>query len=271
MAMNKILLEKFEELCKQDNSNEEDFQIFLEQNSNLIPCHFMEHHGFDLNTVYQKVPMGNDYVSDFMFITKNSANWTCVHIEIEDPRKPIFKENGEFTAKYNSARTQVKKWEAWFHKTENRNLFEANIKKVLLSNLRDNPIKHRFILIYGRKAEIDSSCKRDLWCEEKNSSSNFYVMTWDSLFESRHQQLNLAKFIKQKIHFSQCPKLLDGQLFVGGLNPTDFEMPINVVSAMEGKYSKKRESFFFGTNHHDSELCQSTIDAIKKINTYKKE
>lgn len=269
--MNKILLEKFEELCKQTDSNEENFQIFLKKNSNLIPCHFMEHHGLDLNTVYQKVPMGNDYVSDFMFITKNSANWTCVHIEIEDPRKPIFKENGDFTAKYNAARTQVRKWEAWFHKTENRNLFESNIKKVLLSNLRDNPINHRFILVYGRKAEIDSNCRKELWCEEKNSDSNFYVMTWDSLFESAHQQFNLAKFVKQKIHFIQCPKPLDGQLFISGLNPSDFEMPNDVVSTMEEKYSKKRVSFFSDTNHHDSELCQSTIEAIKKINTYKKE
>lgn len=264
--MNDCLFKQFEDLCNQPDSTEESFQKFLERNSNLIPSHFIEHHGYDLHTVYQKVPMGNDYVSDFMFITKNSANWCCVHIEIEDPRKPIFKEDGDFNAKYSSARTQVKKWEAWFHKAENKSQFESNIKKALLCNLRDNPINHRFILVYGRKSEIDSNCKKELWSVEKNSDSSFYVMTWDSLFDSDHRKLNIAKFVKHKIHFIQCLEPLDGQLFISGLNPADFEMPLNVVKKMEEKYSKKNATDCF---HCD--LYQKTIDSVRRIITYKGE
>ena len=261
--------EEFLGLYNQDSSVEEDFQKFLEHNTCLIPRQFVQHHGIELNVVYVKVSLGNDYISDFMFVTKSSADWTCVHIEIENPKKPIFKEKGGFSALYNDARTQVKNWEVWFKKSENKSSFENSIKIALRSNMRDNPINHKFILIYGRDSEIDCEQKKRLWSGEKNIDA----MTWDSLFEGTHGILNLAKFTNQKVHFIDCPTPLRGDLFVSGLNPADFEMPQETIEKMKQTLLQEQENdknnpitdneFFF-------KRINNIIECVSKIKTYKK-
>lgn len=269
----KKIYSDFTTLYEDNSKTEQDFQVFLEKNTFLIPRKFLEHHGIYLETLYTKVPMGNDYISDFMIITKNSANWTCIHIEIEDPRKKIFTKEGLPTAEYNSARTQVKTWEAWFKNPTNQINFKQFISKVLLSNMRDNPISHKFILIYGRQKEIKNDRLIALWEKEKNSDNDFYVMTWDSLFETEYNILNLAKFTDKKIHFINCPNLIEGQLFISGLNPCDFEIPANTVKQMTEKIieEEKKLDENICNSPFNKELTKKTLDAISEIARFEKD
>ena len=268
------LFKQFENLCNQEESNEEIFQKFLEQNTCLIPRQFVQHHGINLQTVYVKVRMTKVYISDFMLITKSSADWTCIHIEIENPKKPIFKSNGEFFAEYNSAKTQVKNWEAWFKNSENKSSFEQDIKKTMPLNMRENPINHKFVLIYGRDSEIDCEQKKGLWLEEKNSDANFYVMTWDSLFKETHNQLNLAKFTKQRIHFIYCPNLPATDTFINnGLNPADFEMSKTTIEQMKQKLLQEKKddsNSAFSSNPLMQELYKESLQSFSKIKSFKK-
>lgn len=261
------LIQEFNKLCQNEMAREQDFQVFLENHTQLIPRYFLEHHGVDLNTVYLKVPFGTNYKSDFMLITKSSANWTCIHIEIEDPRKKIFRNDDGLTVDYNNAKRQVKEWQAWLAKPENAIAFKRNIEKALLSNMRDKNIEHKFVLIYGRQSELSGMRRIDLWNSEKTDVCR--SATWDSLFDGNHNTLNVAKFVNQKIHFVCCPHLIPADLFVRGFLPTDFEMPAKVVEQIVESVEKEQIQI---TNDPAPEFsCEQrkkTIDAVKQIKTF---
>lgn len=265
---NQDLFQEFEKLYRDNATHEQNFQTFLENHTQLIPRYFLEHHGVDLNTVYIKVPFGTDYKSDFMLITKNSANWTCIHIEIEDPRKKIFKSDDGLTAEYNSARQQVKGWQSWLAKPENAIAFKRNIEKALLSNMRNNLVKHKFVLIYGRQSELMGDKRLGLWSSEK--TDDYRVATWDSLFDGVHCPLNVAKFVNQKIHFTSCPHLIPADLFVDGFLPTDFEMPAKVVVQMiESVENEQSQIINDSAPDFSREQRKKTIDAVRQIKTFK--
>ena len=262
------LFQEFEKMCQDESTHEQDFQVFLENHTQLIPRYFLEHHGVDLNTVYLKVPFGTNYKSDFMLISKNSPNWTCIHIEIEDPRKKIFKNDDGLTADYNNARLQVKEWQVWLAKPENAIAFKQNIEKALLSNMRDKTIEHKFVLIYGRRSELSGTQRTDLWRSEKTDTCR--AATWDSLFDGTHNTLNVAKFVDQKIHFISCPHLIPADLFVGGFLPTDFEMPANVVEQMiESVEDEQMQIKNDPAPDFSRKQRKKTIDAVRQIKTFK--
>lgn len=213
------MINQFENLYNDKNNKEQVYQSFIESNPELVPRAFVQNHGVHMDLVFRKFPLGNSYKTDFMFLSKSSSDWRAVHIEIEDPNKKIFTKGGVFTAEFNAAVQQVQSWIGWFGHSANQQTFENDITAVK-KPLSSNPTNHKFVLVYGRRSELDTQTKRDLFNARK--TDDFELMTYDSLFSGCHSKTHIASFHSRtvKIH---CNCELEDSYF-GFVNPADFEI-----------------------------------------------
>ena len=66
--------------CKDEN----EVQRYLEVNSNLLPVNnWLLGHRVHCATIISKFRFGNEYISDFAYLTKCSDEWYVVFVEIE--------------------------------------------------------------------------------------------------------------------------------------------------------------------------------------------
>lgn len=213
------MIKQFEKLYNDKTKKEQAYQAFIENNPELVPRTFIQNHGVHMGLVFRKFPLGTTYKSDFMFLSKSSSDWRAVHIEIEDPNKPIFTKSGAFTAEFNAAVQQVQSWIGWFSHNCNQQTFENDITAVK-QPFNSNPTKHKFVLVYGRRSELDTQMKKDNFDAKK--TGNFELMTYDSLFSVRHSKTHIASFHSRTVRIHCSCELEDS--YFGFVNPADFEI-----------------------------------------------
>lgn len=161
-------------------SSEAEMQYFIEANPAIIPGLYDMHNGPAGNVVISKLRLSSDFVTDFAFISCNSAVSQITLVEIESPRTQIFRDSDdEFTSSFNRSFQQLRDWHLWseqnsshlkdlFRSTYHRNIFRY--QKILI----------RCVLIAGRRSEIRTSAKREKrWAGINNEST--CVMTYDRL------------------------------------------------------------------------------------------
>ena len=71
---------------------------------------FLLNHYLHMNCVISKFKLGNEFVTDFAYLTKSSDYWEFVLVELEDAKKKIFtndKENIYFHSEFNHAYDQI--------------------------------------------------------------------------------------------------------------------------------------------------------------------
>lgn len=266
--MANVLFEEFEKKYQDLSNNEEVFQKFIEDHTSLVPRIFEQNHGIHLDTVFIKVPFGNDWKSDFMIIAKSSADWNVVHIEIEDPRKKIFKQDGDFTSDFNSAWNQIETWRAWLSNGINAQSFKEQIKDVLLKSMADNPINHKYVLVYGRKEELEQDVK-GLWSIRKKIHPDMYVMTYDSLFDGKHSELNVGKFADHKVCIMKVNVDVEPDCFLSHFNPCRFKYPKDAIEKMK-KYAEdaKQRDALKKMPMPNPHYWDNTLTAISKIEEF---
>lgn len=174
------LIEKYYEIIEDKNNTENQVQEFLEENTILLPMPFLLHHYLHMNCVISKFKLGNEFVTDFAYLTKCSDYWEFVLIELEDPKKNLFtnnKENVYFHSDFNHAYDQILSWKAYIEKNR-----ESVLKKIdkLRVPLNENPVRIKYVLVIGRNSEKNDFEKRRAMFAEK-SREDIRVMTYDSL------------------------------------------------------------------------------------------
>jgi len=192
------LIKKFEKFLDDKNNDENDIQCFLEENSELIPLPFLAGHQLHQSAIISKLPIGNGYISDFAYLTKCSDYWYLVLMEMEDPKKTIFKKSSEnirFTANFNNAYEQVLSWKAYLEDGNNADELKKRVRKLMGEGLiTDIPFYVRYVLIYGRKSEKQNSEKRIKMFNQKNTHE-IQVKTFDSLVSEYQSKPELPKMI----------------------------------------------------------------------------
>ncbi|WP_196599648.1 Shedu immune nuclease family protein [Pectinatus frisingensis] len=192
------LIRKFKNLLDDENNNENDIQYFLEDNSELIPLPFIAGHQLHQSAIISKLPIGNGYVLDFAYLTKCSDYWYLVLMEIEDPKKTIFKkssENIEFTSKFNNAYDQVLSWKSYLEDGNNTEEIKKRVKKLMgVGSISELPFYVRYVLVYGRKSEKQDSKRRISLLNQKNTNK-IQVKTFDSLVSEYQSKPELPKMI----------------------------------------------------------------------------
>ena len=157
---------------------------FLERHPFLIPGIDSLHHGPYAGIVVTKLSLGADFISDFAYVTSNSQELCLTGVEIESPRKQLFRKDGSFHRDYLDSRQQITDWLFWAQ----HNMRDALDQWGTLfrrHRLRDYSIGFRGILVFGRRSEIEGDRKRqERWAGEPGAlHPNLHTMTYDRLLE----------------------------------------------------------------------------------------
>lgn len=132
MKLEEKLLEQYFDVIEKNGNTENQIQEFLEENTIFIPMPFLLNHYLHMNCVISKFKLGNEFVTDFAYLTKSSDYWEFVLVELEDAKKKIFtndKENIYFHSEFNHAYDQITSWKAYVNK--NREAILHQIDKFL--------------------------------------------------------------------------------------------------------------------------------------------
>ncbi|CAN7331580.1 Shedu anti-phage system protein SduA domain-containing protein [Neorhizobium tomejilense] len=201
------------------------YQTFIEQNTRLVPREFVQNHSISNKIVLRKPSLGADYKSDFAFLSKSSSNWNAVHIEIEKPWMKYFKGSSQkLSTPFQNAIDQINDWRAWFQSTANAEAFR-NIVRPLLNpeGMTNNPINHKFVLVYGRRAEYIGNPQR----VNKMASlktHDFTVMSFDSLAESLDSKPELSLGIRKNDGIELYRDEVLDPFMYGSMEPTLFSI-----------------------------------------------
>jgi hypothetical protein len=153
-----LVRKEFEALLLSD-ADEKKMQSFLETHPCMVPGAFdlagglqSGHYPFPTALISQPILPSYTYRKpDFMWLAKNSMEFTPVMIEIESPSKKWFKKKGISTAELTEAIHQLKDWKVWLENPYNKLAFYDYYE--IPSRLRKLRFRPRFLLIYGRRLE----------------------------------------------------------------------------------------------------------------------
>jgi hypothetical protein len=176
--------ELLEWVTQQDSFEEGAIQRFLEQHPCLIPGAFPEgttsHWPYPSAVITQPPLTGlRTRIPDFMWLATDSAGVYPTLIEIESPNKPWWTEKSEVPHhQFTQAWDQLEQWKTWFADPLNVQNFQRTYR--LGWPVAGRPIKPRYWLIYGRRAEAN----RSDWLMQRRAAKgddDMMAMTFDRL------------------------------------------------------------------------------------------
>lgn len=176
------LVNKFQTYLEK-TKKEEEMQYFFEVNPILLPGLYDLHNGPVGDIVISKLKLSDEYVTDFAFISCNSAVAQITLIEIESPSIEVFRNSDEeFSSSFNKAYQQVRDWELWAD--QNGAYIKDMFRKMYHHGIfRYQKVVTRRILIAGRRLEIQKSPRREKRWTSINQNPSTAVMTYDRLVD----------------------------------------------------------------------------------------
>lgn len=218
MAPHDKLIDNFIECLDEHTNTENDIQIFLEKNTELIPLPFILNHGVHANCIISKFKIHDGLITDFAYLTKSSDFWYLVLVELEDPKKTIFKSTGEqinFHSEFNNAYDQILAWKSYVDDNKQKVVDKLN---VLRKPLEYNSVRIKYALVIGRNSQKENQERRTKLFAQK-SSDEIRVMTYDSLISSyqnnpfaKEQKLVLSHW-REGFQVKSVPNEIDTSIF----------------------------------------------------------
>lgn len=182
---------------------EQVYQQYMEQHTVLIPREFIQNHGVHFDLVFRKISLGSDYKPDFFYLSKSSADWNLVFIEIEKPYSRYFKDNNgsDLHPQFLAGLDQIARWRAWLDNPANASAFvDGTIAQVRVpEGMRRNKCHIKFVLVHGRRAEFESSELRRSLIRARETD-DFHIVSFDSLLEALHSKSPLYLAVRKNEH-----------------------------------------------------------------------
>lgn len=171
------------EMLLDSNPSEQQIQEFFEENPRHLPNAGFYHNGLRGSVVVSKMPLHNDFVTDFAYMSENSQTILVVCVELEKPDKKIFRRDSNFTSEFNQAKQQVVDWNYWAQ-TNRSEALKYFGKLAMGTNQRWLEVSLQCILVYGRRAEIRNRKRQERWSAEAAIlPRSIQLMTYDRLLE----------------------------------------------------------------------------------------
>lgn len=178
------LRKKYVEFLEKAQS-ETEMQYFFETNPIVLPGLYDLHNGPLGNVVISKLPLSNEYETDFAFISVNSATAQITLIEIESPTMQVFtKSDNLFTSKFNRSLQQVRDWTLWIE--QNSTYIKDVFREIYFRHVfRHQRVILRSMIIAGRRCEIQKNPQREKrWAGISQEGGPNEVMSYDRLAET---------------------------------------------------------------------------------------
>jgi hypothetical protein len=127
---------------------EGEVQEYLEGNTELISLPWRLNHALHQEAILSKFPLDTSIETDLAYLTKSSAEWYLVLVELEDPKKPIFKSDRKrvlLSRHLSAALDQIAEWKAYVERHR-----DAVVQRI---SLLRRPLQ-------GNRVRIKYSCLR---------------------------------------------------------------------------------------------------------------
>lgn len=206
---------------------EQVVQDFLEAHTDLIPLPNLLNHGLNFHSIISKLPLGNELITDYVYLTKSSDTWRITLVELESPDKDLYTKDTKRpvkTAVFNAALDQVRQWKQFL--ATRHTVVEQTLRPLIQPpQMRDNPIEYDFQLIIGRSSNknLTEDRKRDFRALQQETGIT--VMTFDQLADWYRQgssmKKNVLRFTTGRYEFKSIaagPRNILGHLGPGELN-----------------------------------------------------
>lgn len=244
---------------------EQKYQNFLENNTEFLPRTFMQNHGIHCSTMIRKLSFGSDYTSDFFFFSKSSVDWHAVFIEIEKPQSKYFKGNGsDVSSDFTKAINQIKSWKSWLSEPANAAGFLSSMSNFMVpSHMAKNPTKFKFVLVHGRREEIEGN---DIRRKLINSyqEDDFKIMSFDSLGEDLMGKRPLHIGVRHNEFIDiRGDEIIDGQMF-SFIDPTYLRVSHELHKKLQGGSTGPRHIKTKNGNSVDAWVEASKTIRIRK-------
>jgi len=190
---NKII-NNYKKLIENSSVTENTIQDYLEKNSELIPLPFLLNHGLHFNMIISKFVISDTHIADFAYLTKSTAFWYFVLIELKRPSKKMFiykDKNIYFHSDFNNSYDQVHAWKAYI--SQNKSFVLDKIKNLKVP-LEQNVVKFKYALLFGRNTELKNNQTGVSFLAEKNTD-DLKILTHDSLISNYKNRSELKKII----------------------------------------------------------------------------
>ncbi len=171
-----------------DRSNEVAIQSFLETHPCMIPGAFSlplqsGHYPFPGAVISQPILRGlGTKVPDFLWLASDSMTLYPVLVEIENPAKRWFTNEGYPHSDFTQAHDQLTCWKQWFEKSENRAVFMQAYQ--IPPDLREKAWHPIYILVYGSRTELEGKPALNAKREHMQGKDEF-LMTFNRLAPDR--------------------------------------------------------------------------------------
>jgi hypothetical protein len=149
------------------SKREEELQTYLSDHPELLYPDFIECHA--------KLPLGEDYVTDYVLLVQGHQGLEYVFVEIERPDKEIFTKAGQFAEPFTQAKNQLLDWENWL--TKNHGYISRKLPRLY---------KPQFHLVMGRDSKLTTEQKEKLHSEFLGTVRRF--STYDDI-ETRFERI----------------------------------------------------------------------------------
>lgn len=236
----KKLADEFLKLMDEEHA-EQVYQEFLEKNSVLIPREFIQNHGLHFDLVIRKMSLANDYTPDFFYMSKSSADWNLVLVEIEKPQSKYFKDGkNELHGDFLAGLDQIARWRAWFDNSSNRDSFiNSTIDPIRVPiAMRRNPCHIKYVLVHGRREEFEGNDLRRGLIRARESD-DFKILSYDSLVESLHTKDHLYVGVRKNEHFEIRSTHFAGESIFSWMEPTC----LKITSALKAEILAQRNNW----------------------------
>lgn len=164
------LIEAFSELLN-NAELEEDLQKYITENPQVLYPDYIE--------CYPKFKLGEDFVTDYVFLVQGHEGHEYIFVEIERSNKSIYTNSGQFSSHFTQAKDQILDWENWV--THNQ---------AYLSRKLPNLYKPKYHLVMGRSTDITQQLREKLRTEFSSTTRKF--STFDDV-------LNHFKQVKDRV------------------------------------------------------------------------
>lgn len=203
---------------------EQVYQRFMEENTCLIPREFVQNHGIHFDLVLRKLSLAKDYAPDFFYLSKSSADWNLVFIEIEKPRSRYFKgQSNDLHPEFLAGLDQIARWRAWFDNPANLTGFTDGTIAPIRVPMARNPCHIKYVLVHGRRSEFEGNeFRRGLI--RAREAVDFHIISFDSLLESLNSKGPLYLGIRKNEYVEVVSEEFVSESIFSWMDPTQLKI-----------------------------------------------
>lgn len=209
---------------------EQVYQDFMERNTELIPREFVQNHGIHFDMVFRKISLAKDYSPDFFYLSKSSADWNLVLIEIEKPYSRYFKDHSnDLHQDFLAGLDQIARWRAWFDNPANLSGFvDGTIAPIRVPEaMKRNKCHIKYVLVHGRRSEFEGGELRRSLIRAREAH-DFHIVSFDSLTEALHTKNPLYLCVRKNEHVEiVSDKFIDESAF-SWIDPSQLKITDNL-------------------------------------------